>query len=100
MVGAVIDEEAEVVDEVDVFDAVELDVLSRLLDIVVEGAAVLVTVALVTLGLDGDVEAVSETLYSSSLFPAPQYSELLPGQVKEQSLRFAKTLPLLRLFPQ
>lgn len=40
------------------------------------------------------------SLYICSLFPAPQYSTLFPGQVKLQSVVAANTEPELREFPQ
>jgi hypothetical protein len=46
------------------------------------------------------LELVPAFEYTSSLFPAPQYSFLLPSQGMEQSVVAAKTLPALREFPQ
>ena len=52
-------------------------------------------------GLEDVVAAVGMRLYNSSLFPAPQYSRLLPGQRKLQSVcKVALTLPALRVLPQ
>jgi hypothetical protein len=45
--------------------------------------------------------AVDMRLYNSSLFPAPQYSRLLPGQRKLQSdCKVALTLPAFKVLPQ
>jgi hypothetical protein len=40
------------------------------------------------------------SMYISSLFPAPQYSYGLPGHVKEQSDKVARTEPALITLPQ
>jgi hypothetical protein len=44
--------------------------------------------------------ASEESMYISSLFPAPQYSYGLPGQVNEQSERVVETDPALGEVPQ
>jgi len=49
---------------------------------------------------DDDPVGAGPTLYISSLFPAPQYSKALPGQVKLQSAVIAKTDPTPRALPQ
>jgi hypothetical protein len=63
----------------------------------------------VELRLVEDVEAVDDTLvleerevslYNSNLFPAPQYSILLPGQTKLQSPREVRAEPAPRELPQ
>jgi hypothetical protein len=48
--------------------------------------------------LDG--EDRDESWYISSLFPAPQYSYWLPGQIKLQSPMFSMTHPVLIELPQ
>jgi hypothetical protein len=48
--------------------------------------------------LDG--EDRDESWYISSLFPAPQYSYWLPGQIKLQSPMFSMTDPVLIELPQ
>jgi hypothetical protein len=48
--------------------------------------------------LDG--EDRDESWYISSLFPAPQYSYWLPGQIKLQSPMFSMTDPALIELPQ
>jgi hypothetical protein len=50
--------------------------------------------------LEEVLEEREESLYISNLFPAPQYSTLLPGQVKLQSPKAAGADPVPRLFPQ
>ncbi len=47
-----------------------------------------------------DVEIRAESLYSSNLFPAPQYSRLFPGHLKLQSLIPSGTDPALMELPQ
>lgn len=46
------------------------------------------------------VTAVPLSKYSSSRFPAPQYSYWFPGQTKLQSVAAARTEPAFREFPQ
>jgi hypothetical protein len=46
------------------------------------------------------VAAVALKAYSSSLFPAPQYSVPSPGHVKLQSVVVALILPACNVFPQ
>lgn len=46
------------------------------------------------------LEAREESWYNSNLFPAPQYSMLLPGHIKLQSPAAARTDPAPRLLPQ
>lgn len=46
------------------------------------------------------VAAVALKAYSSSLFPAPQYSVPSPGHVKLQSVVVALMLPACNVFPQ
>jgi hypothetical protein len=47
-----------------------------------------------------DDVGVLDLMYISSLFPAPQYSYALPGQIKEQSVKAARTDPALITLPQ
>jgi len=47
-----------------------------------------------------DAVARAESMYMSSLSPAPQYSELLPGHTKLQSPGAARTDPGPNLLPQ
>jgi hypothetical protein len=46
------------------------------------------------------VDTREESLYNSNLFPAPQYCTELPGQMKLQSLRAARTDPAPSELPQ
>lgn len=65
-------------------------------ELVVVGVVVLVATVVVVA-----VVVVSPSLYSCSLTPAPQYSDLSPGQVKEQSFwLLALMLPAFRSLPQ
>lgn len=55
---------------------------------------------------DGDVDEAlvlvtrDASLYISSLFPAPQYSRLLPGHMKLQSPSVARSDPAPSVLPQ
>lgn len=70
------------------------DVLERLVDDV-ELAEVDGTIELLLLEVD------VESLYISSLLPAPQYSYSFPGQINEQSAWLvAKTDPVFMMLPQ
>jgi len=81
-------------------ELVELTVLEELEDEVLDETE------LELADVDGTTELLllevdAESLYISNLFPAPQYSYLLPGQVNEQSAWLvAKTDPVLRVLPQ
>jgi hypothetical protein len=59
-----------------------------------------VSVEVETVDLIDVVAAVELKAYSSSLFPAPQYSVPSPGHVKLQSIIFAWVLPVCNVFPQ
>ena len=47
-----------------------------------------------------ELATVEPCVYISNRFPAPQYSYGLPGQIKEQSLKAARTDPVLMTLPQ
>lgn len=47
-----------------------------------------------------ELATVEPSMYISSRFPAPQYSYGLPGQIKEQSPKAARTDPVLMALPQ
>lgn len=102
------EEELEVFELEDVFvdvERVEVTDLEVDVEVLVEDVeegftdplVLLVDATLLTLLL---VLASDESMYISSLFPAPQYSYGLPGQVKEQSERVVLTDPALGDVPQ
>jgi hypothetical protein len=66
---------------------------------VVEVPVVLVPVVLVPVMDELEVTKLV-SLYISNLFPAPQYSYALPGQMKEQSVAGARIDPVLMVLPQ
>jgi len=95
------EEELDIVDEeeLDIVDEEELDIVDEEeLDFVDEEELLLLVVDTTLLTLL--VCASDESMYISSLLPAPQYSYGLPGQVNEQSERVVLTDPALGDVPQ
>lgn len=98
-VDARLDKELELVDDLDVvveavedMDVVEdVEITLEVLDWVLEVEELSPLLAL---------EESVVSLYMSSLLPAPQYSKLLPGQMKLQSPKAAKVDVASRVLPQ
>jgi len=102
------EEELDIVDEeeLDIVDEEELDIVDEEeLDFVDEEELDFDELMLLLLVVDTTlltllVCASDESMYISSLLPAPQYSYGLPGQVNEQSERVVLTDPALGDVPQ
>jgi hypothetical protein len=75
-------------------------VLVDVLEVVVPVTAVEVVDFVPVVELDAEVVAPLVSMYISNRFPAPQYSYGLPGQTKEQSVKAARTDPVLMTLPQ
>jgi hypothetical protein len=89
-------------EDVDDADVEELLTEELLRDDVLEDELLLVVVGheIETVDVLEIVAAVALKAYSSSLFPAPQYSVPSPGHVKLQSVVVAWILPACNVFPQ